>query len=175
MATQTTPGSVKVTGVKVSYYFICHTKLWLFSHNIELEDDSENVRIGRTVHEDRYKRARKGVSIDGVMKADFVRKGDELVVHEVKKSRKMEDSHRYQLLFYLKYLKDHGVEATGELNYPLLNKRERVELTPEDEDEIDRIEEEIREIVLGEMPEPERKKICGKCAYAGFCWGDSGS
>ena len=25
-------GSMRITGVKIAYYFICHTKLWLFSH-----------------------------------------------------------------------------------------------------------------------------------------------
>ncbi len=27
-------GAMRITGVKIAYYFICHTKLWLFSHNI---------------------------------------------------------------------------------------------------------------------------------------------
>ena len=30
-------GAVRITGVKIDYYHICHTKLWLFSHNITLE------------------------------------------------------------------------------------------------------------------------------------------
>ncbi|MCG7848003.1 MAG: CRISPR-associated protein Cas4 [ANME-2 cluster archaeon] len=25
---------MKITGVKINYLHICHTKLWLFSHNI---------------------------------------------------------------------------------------------------------------------------------------------
>ncbi len=27
-----------LTGVEISYYFICPTKLWLFHHNIQLEE-----------------------------------------------------------------------------------------------------------------------------------------
>lgn len=164
---------VKVTGVKISYYFICHTKLWLFSHNIQLEDEHENVKIGSFLQEERYNREKKEIEIRGVMKADFVRKGDELVIHEVKKTNKMEEAHKYQLLFYLKYLKEHGVDAIGELNYPLLNKRKRIELTKENQEEINEIEKEIQEIVLGDMPSPRKKPACEKCAYREFCWGDT--
>ena len=39
-----------LTGVEISYYFICKTKLWLFHHNIELEREHENVKIGKQIH-----------------------------------------------------------------------------------------------------------------------------
>ena len=29
----------KINGTQINYYFICKTKLWLFSHNIQLEDE----------------------------------------------------------------------------------------------------------------------------------------
>jgi len=31
---------VGITGVQVSYLFICRTKLWLFSHNTRMEQNS---------------------------------------------------------------------------------------------------------------------------------------
>ena len=74
------------------------------------------------------------------------------------------------LSFYLYYLKKKGFEATGVLNYPLLNKVERIELSPEDEIDIERDIEDIRKIVLGSIPSPQRKKICLKCAYQEFCF-----
>lgn len=33
------------TGVQVNYYFVCKRKLWLFSHNIGMEKESEAVKI----------------------------------------------------------------------------------------------------------------------------------
>jgi CRISPR-associated exonuclease Cas4 len=36
---------MKITGVKINYYHICHTKLWLFSHNIALEHEHENYSM----------------------------------------------------------------------------------------------------------------------------------
>ncbi|MDR1511657.1 MAG: CRISPR-associated protein Cas4, partial [Endomicrobium sp.] len=35
----------------ISYYFVCKTKLWLSANRLNLEDNSEDVRIGRVLHE----------------------------------------------------------------------------------------------------------------------------
>jgi len=64
-----------LNGVEISYYFICKTKLWLFHHNIELEREHENVKIGKQIHEDRYPRVKKEVNIKDKMKLDFVERG----------------------------------------------------------------------------------------------------
>lgn len=161
--------SVRITGVKVNYYHICKTKLWLFSHNINLEKENDSVAIGKMLHEDRYKKNYKNITIDGIS-IDFMKAGTILEIHEIKKSKKMDEADKAQLSFYLYYLKKKGFEATGVLNYPLLNKVERIELSPEDEIYIERDIEDIRKIVLGSIPSPERKKICLKCAYQEFCF-----
>lgn len=161
--------SVRITGVKVNYYHVCKTKLWLFSHNINLEKENDSVAIGKMLHEDRYKKNYKNITIDGIS-IDFVKAGKILEIHEIKKSKRMDAADKAQLSFYLYYLKKKGFEATGVLNYPLLNKVERIELSPEDEIYIERDIEDIRKIVLGSIPSPERKKICLKCAYQEFCF-----
>ena len=48
----------KINGTQINYYFICKTKLWLFSHNIQLEQ-SENVKLGKILHEDSFKREKE--------------------------------------------------------------------------------------------------------------------
>ena len=53
-----------ITGVKVNYYCICKTKLWLFSHNIQMEKESEYVQMGKLIHESSYRREEKEVVID---------------------------------------------------------------------------------------------------------------
>jgi len=161
--------SVRITGVKINYYHICKTKLWLFSHNINLEKENDNVAIGKLLHEDRYKKNSKNITIDGIS-IDFVKAGKKLEIHEVKKSKKMDAADRAQLSFYLYYLKKKGFEATGVLNYPLINKTERIELSQEDEIGIEKDIEDIKRIVLGSIPAPERKKMCLKCAYQEFCY-----
>ena len=72
-----------ISGVKVAYYYICHTKLWLFSHNITMEKDNELVKMGKLIHENSYRNHRE-VKI-GDIAIDFLRKGDKIEVHEIKK------------------------------------------------------------------------------------------
>jgi len=165
-------GAVRITGVKIDYYHICHTKLWLFSHNITLEAGHENVEIGKQLHEDRYKRDGKDVTIDNTISIDFVRRGSQIELHEVKKTKKMEDAHRAQLLFYIYYLKQRGVSAEGVINYPLIRETVQVTLTPDDEAVLQSEIKEIERIVQGRMPHPLRKRICAKCAYIEFCFCD---
>ena len=40
-----------LTGTIVNYYFHCKRQCWLFYNRINLEDNSEDVRIGRVLHE----------------------------------------------------------------------------------------------------------------------------
>ena len=41
---------VKFTGTQINYYFVCKRKLWLFSHNMELESESDLVHLWRLLH-----------------------------------------------------------------------------------------------------------------------------
>jgi len=161
---------LEISGVQISYYFICKTKLWLFSHNTRMEQNSDTVAMGKLIHQDTYKRARKEVKI-GSINIDFVKKGDGLILHEVKKSKKMEESHRYQLLYYLYYLNHLGIKATGMIDYPLLRRNEAVTLDEAAEGKIEGILDDIHRIIaLPAPPKPEKKTICRKCSYFEFCW-----
>ncbi len=170
MATEFTDTKLSRTGSEINYYFVCKRKLWLFSHNIELESDSDLVLQGKLLHEHSYKRKLKEISIDKI-KIDFIEKTNE--VHEVKRSRKIEDAHVYQLLYYLYYLKKHvGLSTKGVLNYPLLKKTVKVELTSAKEKEIQQILRKIDQLIALEKP-PDKKWIpyCKSCAYSELCWG----
>jgi len=159
-----------ITGVQVNYYFICRTKLWLFSHLATMEHTSDTVALGRVIHQGSYAKQKREVAI-GAIKVDFIKRGDELVLHEVKKSRRMREAHRYQMLYYLYYLKRHGIKARGIINYPLLRRREEVVLGKEEEEEMAEILGKIAQIVAMKMPpEPEKRRICRKCSYFEFCW-----
>jgi len=164
------PPTPNLTGTQINYYLVCKRKLWLSTRDIGMEHTSDIVHEGKLIHEDSYNRMKKEISI-GDIKIDFIKKDSGVVIHEVKKSKKIEKAHLYQLLYYLFYLKNLGVEASGVIDYPLLRKREKVSLTPENESEILRIINGIREIIaLPKSPDAERKKICGKCSYFEFCW-----
>ena len=158
-----------ISGVQMSYYLICDTKLWLFSHHISMEAYNENVMLGKIMHEERYKNERKEVVMENV-KYDFVRTGKNLEVHEMKKSNKLENAHKIQLLYYLYRLKDKGVNAIGILDYPSINKHEKIILNSDSIEIIRTALISIRKILNGEVPQPHKKKYCGSCAYFNFCW-----
>ena len=160
-----------INGTQINYYFICKTKLWLFSHNIKLEHESDNVRLGKILHEDSFKRE-KDYLIDNLINVDFIKLTDYVEIHEVKKTQKMDISHEYQLLYYMYYLKNKKdiVNIKGYLNYPNSRKKEEIFLTKEKENELIKIIDDIHRINKYEMPKPKKKRICNKCAYFEFCF-----
>lgn len=160
----------KFTGTEVGYYFICVKKLWWFAHGVEMEHENDRVRMGRLVHEESYARRRKELNIDDRIVLDWREDG---IIHEIKLTDKMEEAHEMQLLYYLYYLKQKGVEnLRGQIDYPRLRETKTVELTPEREREIEAALAEMKRIVsLSTAPEVEWMKICRSCSYAELCWG----
>ncbi len=121
--------SLIFTGTQVNYYFVCKRKLWMFSRQLNQEQSSDTVALGKLLHETSYARKRKEIEI-GPIKIDFL-KGCE--VHEIKKSKKIEKAHEWQLLYYLWFLKQKGIDAKGMIDYPLLKQRVEAVLTEEKE------------------------------------------
>lgn len=138
---------------------------------IQMEHESDTVTIGRLIHEHSYAReARKEIQLDDI-KLDFVDLRDG-VIHEVKKSKSIEPAHRWQLLYYLYVLKKAGSDGLkGEIDYPLLRRREEVVLTEELENELLGILEKVEEIKRRpSAPDRIRKSFCKTCSYFELCW-----
>lgn len=162
---------LRIIGTQINYYFICKTKLWLFSHHIQMEQESDLVSLGKLLHSKSYKNE-KEYTIDNLIAVDFIKKRDYLELHEVKKSNKMEKSHEYQLLYYMHYLKNEkGINnIRGIINYPKIRKKVEVELEESKEADLKAVIEDIGKIIKEDAPKPERMRICRKCAYFEFCW-----
>jgi len=159
----------QITGTQINYYFVCHRKLWLFSHNIGMEHTSEAVEIGNLLHEHSYTRKRKEIQFEGI-KIDFFDK-NRGVINEIKKSKAIEQSHIWQLKYYIHYFKKLGIEVTGQVDYPLLRRRQAVDLTPEDEAQLEKIIGGIRSVTSAEIPpSPISRKLCKKCSYYELCF-----
>lgn len=158
-----------ITGTQVAYYNICHRKLWLFSKNISMEHTSELVDIGKIIHESSYSRKRNEIELEGI-KVDLLdaRHG---IIHEVKKSKSLEDAHLWQIKYYLYYFKQIGIEVEGIIDYPKLRRRERIVLSEED---ILRLENMLADIAIievkTELPPVINKPYCKKCSYYEFCY-----
>lgn len=163
---------LKIIGTQINYYFICKTKLWLFSHHIQMEQESDMVSLGKKLHKDTYKRDKKDNAVDNLIIFDFMRKGDVLEIHEVKKSRKMSKAHHYQLLYYLYYLKNEkGITDTiGIVDYPEIRRIETLKLDDRNEIELKNIIKRIGDLLDEDMPAPNRQAVCRKCAYFELCF-----
>ena len=159
-----------ITGMMVYYYFVCERKLWYFCHEITMETENEDVLLGKLLDESSYKKNDKHISIDQIINIDFMKESGEL--HEVKKSKSVEEAGICQMKYYLYYLQQRGVIGMkGKIDYPLLKKTMSVEITDEDCGEIEKIICEITQIKKRNIPPDDcNKKICKKCAYYDLCF-----
>ena len=162
-----------ITATHIAYYNLCHRKLWLFSHSIQMEHTSDTVYEGKLIGETAYpQRAEKytEIEVDGI-KIDFYDPYDK-VIHEIKKSDKMEQAHIAQVKYYIYKLAKKGIEGvTGILEYPKLRQTERVTLGETDGAMIAMWEKEVMQIVSSATcPLLIHKKICKQCSYFDFCY-----
>ncbi len=162
---------MRITGVMVQYYISCTRELWFYAHGINMNFEDENILLGRLIHESTYKREKKNIIIDNTIAIDFAKLGDGVVVFEIKKSSKLTKPAEYQLLYYLYFLRQMGIEdAKGMLVYPKERHREEIHLTEAKSHELDRIIEDIETIVHQPLPpEIEKKAHCKGCSFYDFC------
>ncbi|GBU08793.1 CRISPR-associated protein Cas4 [Bacteroidales bacterium] len=164
---------MNIIATHINYYFVCKRKLWLFVNGITMEHTSEAVAEGKLIHETVYpQRAERyeELEIDGC-KIDFYDARNKLV-HEIKKSNKVETAHEWQVKYYILILERNGIlGATGILEYPTLRETKEVFLTDEDRVRLVEIENDIKTIVESEVCPPViNNKICKKCSYYDFCY-----
>lgn len=154
----------------VYYFFVCQRKLWFFSKDLNMENDSDLVGMGKLIDETSYSREKKNIMIDESINIDFLK--DWKVIHEVKKSRKLDEASKWQLKYYMWLLNENGVNIQkGILDYPLLRKREEIFLNEDDKARLQSIVKEIKDIIsLDIPPEINNKSICKKCAYYELCY-----
>lgn len=164
-----------ITGTHINYYFICPRKLWLFSNGIHMEHTSDLVYEGKLIHETTYpQRSEKYEEVQiGGIKVDFYDAKNK-VIHEIKKSNKIETAHEWQLKYYIYIFEKAGITGvSGILEYPKLRKREEVLLSTKDIEEIQEIEKKIKEIIGDKnVPAVINSGICKKCSYYDFCYAD---
>lgn len=160
----------RITGTMIYYYFVCKKKLWYFCHDIMMESENDDVILGKLLDESSYKRAEKHINIDNIISIDFIKSRKEL--HEIKKSKSIEEASMWQVKYYLYYLKKRGVEELkAKIDYPLLKENKLIELTENDENTLEEIIKNIIDIKnLKLPPKVESKKVCKKCAYYELCF-----
>jgi CRISPR-associated exonuclease Cas4 len=138
-----------------------------------MEHTSDAVYEGKLIHESAYPQRPERyqeVEVAGI-KIDFYDQKNK-VIHEIKKSDKIEDAHEWQVKFYIYTLENIGVEGvTGILEYPQLRKTSDVSLNDEDRRRLMEDTIKIEELIESEKCPPIIKsKICKSCSYYEFCY-----
>jgi CRISPR-associated exonuclease Cas4 len=163
---------MKVNGTLINYYFHCKRQCWLHGSRLNLEDNSEVVKIGKAIHEEKAEQGKNTeLTIDNV-KIDKLT--NEYLI-EVKKSDADVEASKWQLLLYLKILKGKGIDRKGKLEFVEKNKSKNktlyVELDEESEIKLDNVVKTIEDFIdKEEIPSTINKPTCKKCAYYEYCY-----
>lgn len=162
-----------ITGTLIAYLHICHRKLWLFANGIQMEQTSDTVAEGKLIAETTFlDRARKytELAIEGI-KIDFYDAKNK-VVHEVKKSDKIERAHIAQVKYYLALLVRNGIdEPSAIIEYPKLKQRELLDWNEDFLEETQNWEKQVLKITESEICPPILKsKFCKSCSYYDLCY-----
>ena len=162
---------MNITGTIINYYFHCKTQCWLHANRINLEDNSEDVRIGKILHEIQEQKSKKGeISIDNI-KIDKLTK-DYLV--EFKKSDSDPEAVKWQVLLYLYRLKQKGILKKGKIQYfekKNNTKTEILELDEQNEKELLEVMKSIENLIDSQTPpSPKFENRCKRCAYYEYCF-----
>ena len=164
---------MKITGTIINYYFHCKRQCYLFANRMNLEDNSEDVRIGKVLHEIRAKDNKNTeIKYENIV----IDKVSSQYIEEYKKSDADTEASRMQLIFYLKQLQEKGIEKDGKLIYVEKNKKDgkKTEIIKLDDNNINKLNkciEEIEQLVYQDkVPDVEKSKKCKRCAYYDYCY-----
>lgn len=162
---------MKVNGTLVNYYIHCSRQCYLHAHRLNFENNSEDVKVGKALHESKYTNddnaeiAIENIRIDKISK-DYLT--------ETKKSDADVEASQWQLIFYLYILKQKGIVRKGKLDFIQKNKEKKsiiIELNEQLENDLLVKLNEINELISSErVPDVVRKKCCKKCAYYEYCY-----
>ena len=163
---------MNINGTIINYYFHCKRQCYLHGNRLNMEDNSEQVKIGKAIHEEREENKNNTeIAIDNIRLDKLTKE----YLTEVKKSDADAEAAKWQLLYYLKVLKTKGVIRKGKLEFAEKNKKDKkiiiIELTDEVEKELDKYIDEIEQLLNQDrIPECINKSTCKKCAYYEYCY-----
>jgi CRISPR-associated exonuclease Cas4 len=167
---------MNITATLINLYHVCKREMWLHANGVRMEHTSDTVAEGKLIHETSYpQRAERytELEIDGSV-IDFY-DANHKIIHEIKKSDKVEEAHEWQVKYYIWLLRKNGInEVQGIIEYPKLRATTHVELTNEDMVYLKKVVAEIEQIVTSEICPPRiEAKICKSCSYYEFCYIDA--
>ncbi|TZF81275.1 CRISPR-associated protein Cas4 [Pedobacter sp. BS3] len=170
-----------INATLINLYHVCKRECWLHANGINMEHTSDTVYDGKLLHETSYPQrnekhtelnieaAYNNISLFG--KIDFYDAGQK-IIHETKRSDKVEKAHEWQVKFYLWLLKLNGIEeASAILEYPLLRQTDQLRLSAEDIEHLEKTIQSIAQLKESEeCPPVINAKVCKSCSYYELCY-----
>lgn len=137
---------------------------------INLEDNSEEVRIGRVLHENKNDSENSEIAIDNI-KTDKIT--DKYII-EYKKSDADLQATIMQVKYYMYILNQKGIKRDGKIEMFEKNKQnKKVHYIENDEqinNEVEKLKREIENLYNMETPPNQQyENKCKKCAYNEYC------
>lgn len=163
---------MNINGTLINYYFHCKRQCYLHANRLNFEDNSELVKIGRAIHDIKSQHSENTEILLDNIKIDKLSKE---YLTEIKKSDADIEASKWQLIFYLKILKDKGIYRKGKLEFIEKNKTSKkvvyIDLNDNIEKELDTYMEKIKKLLEhDEIPPAINKPKCKKCAYYEYCY-----
>lgn len=172
---------MNINATLVNLYIVCPRECWLHANGINMEHTSDTVYDGKLLHETTYpQRAEKysevelstnwqNISLTG--KVDFYDR-KEKIIHETKRSNKIENAHEWQVKFYIWLFELNEIhEVTGKIEYPKLRLTSDIYLNGAERNLLTEIVPKIQETIEDEhCPVTINAKICKSCSYFDFCY-----
>ena len=128
---------MQVNGTLINYYFHCKRQCYLHGNRLNLEDNSEEVQIGKALHEEKAQNENTEIQLENI-RLDRLTKE---YLTEIKKSDADPEASKWQLLYYLKKLKEKGIIRKGKLEFIEKNKESKktliVELGESEEEQLE--------------------------------------
>lgn len=147
-----------INGTLINYYFHCKRQCYLFGNRINLEDNSEDVLIGRVLHELKNTSDKTEVKFGNIA----IDKITDKYVVEMKKSDADIEASKMQLVYYLKILHEKGIDREGKLIFCEKNNNEKVDVIKLNEENIkllNECEEKIINLInSNEVPAVQKLK-----------------
>jgi CRISPR-associated exonuclease Cas4 len=172
-----------INATLINLYHVCPREMWLHANGIRMEHTSDTVYDGKLLHETSYpQRAVKhseielsalceGTALTG--KIDFYDAKDK-IIHETKRSDKVEQAHEWQLKYYIWLFELNGIQDVhGLLEYPKLRQTGEVWLSQADRSYLQEVVLQIKVLLESEnCPDRINARICKSCSYYDLCYID---
>lgn len=154
-----------INGSLINSYCICKRKAWLILHRIGLEFNSDDVLIGKELHEEYYAK-NKEILIDNIKMDQVTNK----YIIELKKNDTFLEAAINQLKYYMYILNAKGMKKDGKIKILETGQEIKIEFNDDIKKEIENLLNEINVFSTNINPPPYKNmSYCEKCAYYEYC------